>query len=246
MFFIYKGVKINYTVKGEGCNILFLHGWGGSTQSFAAFENCLKGYRCINIDFPPFAKSGKLTEPWTVEAYSGMVLALLKKLQVSKVFVVAHSFGARVAIMLCRIPNLAQKLVLTGAAGLMPKKSIKKRLSIMRYKLSKHFVKIKLMNQKRLSKFGSSDYQNADVITKQTIINIVNFDQSKMLSNIAAPTLLIWGKNDKDTPMYMARKFNRLIKDSALITLPGDHFAYIQNFNQVFAIIENFFADTYK
>ena len=35
MNIIYKQTKVNYIITGEGQNtILFLHGWGGSTQSF--------------------------------------------------------------------------------------------------------------------------------------------------------------------------------------------------------------------
>jgi pimeloyl-ACP methyl ester carboxylesterase len=243
LFFIFKGVKINYTIKGDGQNLLFLHGWGGSTQSFLAFENRLQTNRRINIDFPPFGFSDKMAEPWTVETYAEMVMALLKELGVTKVFVVAHSFGARVAIMLAQDVSLVQKLVLTGAAGLKPKKSIKKSLSIMRYKLCKRLVKIKLMKKERLSKFGSSDYRAADGMTKQTIINITNFDQTEMLKNITAPTLLLWGKDDTETPLYMARKLEKLIKDSALIVLNGGHFAYIENFEQTLRIINSFLGE---
>lgn len=243
MYFVFKGVKINYTVKGSGKNVLFLHGWGGSTQSWAAFENRLECFRCINIDFPPFGFSGKLIEPWTVEVYADMVKALLENLNLTEIFVVAHSFGARVAIMLAQDDKLVKKLFLTGAAGIKSKKSFKKSMQIARYKFCKYLVRMKLIKKERLNKFGSSDYKLADEVSKQTIVRVINFDQTDMLKNITAPTLLLWGREDNETPLYMARPFEKGIKNSALIVLEGGHFAYIENFEHAFAILNSFLGD---
>ncbi|MBO5502339.1 MAG: alpha/beta hydrolase, partial [Clostridia bacterium] len=57
--------------------------------------------------------------PWGVPEYAAQVKALLDSLAFSKINVVAHSFGGRVAIELASTyPELIEKLLITGGAGL--------------------------------------------------------------------------------------------------------------------------------
>ena len=53
---------------------------------------------------------------------------------------------------------------------------------------------------------------------------------TELTKEIKVPTIIIWGKYDKDTPMYMARKLNRNIKDSSLVTYPAGHYSYLDCF----------------
>ena len=63
-----------------------------------------------------------------------------------------------------------------------------------------------------------------------------------MAKNIVAPTLLVWGTEDKDTPIYMAKKLNKLIKDSAIIRFEEcGHFCYLQKPDYFNKIVINFF-----
>ena len=65
---------------------------------------------------------------------------------------------------------------------------------------------------------------------KKTFSNIVSQDLSDLAKNIKCKTLLIYGGLDRETPLYMAKKYNKLIKNSKLkIYKNFGHFAYIQN-----------------
>ena len=58
------------------------------------------------------------------------------------------------------------------------------------------------------------------------------------------PTLLIWGENDEDTPVYMGKIMEENIPDSGLITLKGaGHYSYVDNYEQFRAIINVFLKD---
>ena len=102
-----------------GPSVLLLHGWGCSTKHFAPIMDELKKtMRVTAIDFPAHGQSGRPPEPWGVPEFASMTAALMEKLQIAPADIIAHSFGARVAIVLAATrPELVRHLVLTGAAG---------------------------------------------------------------------------------------------------------------------------------
>ena len=63
---------------------------------------------------------------------------------------------------------------------------------------------------------------------RQSYTKIVNTHQDGELDAIKNKTLIIFGKEDKSTPLYMAKKLNQKIKNSKLIIIEGaGHFAFI-------------------
>ena len=68
----------------------------------------------------------------------------------------------------------------------------------------------------------------------------VNQDLSEYAKLIKCSTLLIWGENDEAVPVSEAKELDDLLSDSALIILPGTHYCYLENLNQVVNILYNF------
>ena len=68
-------------------------------------------------------------------------------------------------------------------------------------------------------RFGSADYRAAGDL-RTTLVKTVNEDLSSELSSISQPTLLLWGEEDQQTPLDLARNFKRLIPHSQLFTFP--------------------------
>ena len=232
----YKNAKVNYITKGSGKKvILFLHGWGGNTQSFMPVCNVFKE-KCILIDFPPFGKSEEPKEVYTLFDYAEIVYQILQKENVKCCDVISHSFGSRVAIIMQVKYKVFNKIVITGGAGIRPKNSIKKFCRKVRYKIIKTFNKNAVL--------GSKDYVLLSKVMKKTFSNIVNFDLSNYAKKIDIKTLLIYGKNDKETPLYMAKKFNKLIKKSSLkIYKNCGHFAYLENLEQFLLDVKIFIRE---
>ena len=94
-----------------------------------------------------------------------------------------------------------------------------------------------------LEKFGSDDYKQLNDIMKQTFVKVVNEDLSDDARKISIPTLLVWGKKDKDTPLYMGKTFNKLIKNSKLIILNGGHYCHIENLQEYSKICMQFWEE---
>lgn len=233
----FKTSSVNYEIIGNGTiDIVFLHGWGGEINSFKFICKYLKfSYRALFVDFPPFGKSSEMTSIWTIFDYSELVLDIMKKENFNKPIIVGHSFGGRIACVLA-CGGYASKLVLTDSAGLKPRRSIIYKCKVFfNKKKSKRGIKVK----------GSKDYEVLSPIMKKTFVNIVNTFLEKYVIHINVPTLLFWGQKDKDTPLYMAKRFKKLIKGSQLVIIKkAGHFAYLQDINTFVSCINYFVENT--
>lgn len=241
MIFEYKNTKVNYILMNNFLDgdtpVVYLHGWGGGTSSFLF---CAKKIDrpSILIDFPPFGESQTPKIPFDVVDYAKIVEGILKRHNVTAFDVVAHSFGGRVATQLCADGCHVRRLVLTGSAGIK-KRSLRVKFKVFRYKFLKLLCKLKLYNASKLPR-GSSDYANLPPVMKKTFCNVVNYDQRKLIGKISCPTLLIWGKDDAETPFYFTNFYKKHIKDCEVVSLHGGHFAYLDNASQFILIVTSF------
>lgn len=198
-------------------------------------------------------KSGELVEPWGVPKYSEMVREFIEKLQLGKVDVIGHSFGGRIAIYLAsEYPELFNKIILTDSAGLKKKMTLKKWIKIKAFKCGKFFLKLLYkgeMLESKLAKlrkrFGSADYSALNsAVMRETFNKVINLNLENRLSKIKSPTLLIWGENDADTPVYMGRKMEKEIPDAGLVILKNaGHFSYLDSPKEYNLIVESFLSD---
>ena len=234
MNYTYKNCSINYEIIGNGdTHFVFLHGWGGSIESFKFIIKYLKGnFSALFIDFPPFGKSEEPQIPFTMMDYANLTLDIIKQNGCKNCILVGHSFGGRVATILAS-SSICKKLVLVDSAGLKPKRSLKYHLKVLHNKICKKFGSKKPR--------GSADYKNLSPIMKKTFVNIVTTHLEKYCKQITIPTLIFWGEKDDQTPLYMAKKYKKLINNSELILYKNSgHFAYLENLSSFVATLNYF------
>jgi len=144
-----------------------------------------------------------------------------------------------------------KKLILIDSAGVKPRRSLKYYFKVYSYKFAKNTLKLfaPLSFQKKLlqnfqNKSGSEDYRNASPTMKKILINVVNEDLTHLMPKITAPSLLIWGENDQDTPLYQAQTMEKYIPDSGLVVLKNaGHYSYLDKLHEFLTIIEHFIKD---
>lgn len=215
-----NGVECEYerTVVGDaaGETLLFLHGWGGNILSFKHAYTAMSdmGLDCVNFAFPSVVPSD-----WGVYDYAALVTAFLKSVDIEKPIVIGHSFGGRIAMILAA-QGVAEKIALVDSAGLKPRPSLNKKLRIAAYRRAKKCGK-------PLDGYGSIDYNNLGSDMRKVFVRIVNTHLDGLLPYIKCDTLIFWGKRDRDTPMYMAKRLRRGIKTSKLVTVDGGHYSYV-------------------
>ena len=153
--------------------------------------------------------------------YKNIVVNILKLLNIREPIVVCHSFGCRVALLLNRDVRV-KKLVICSGAGIKPKSKKIGKLNQTKKWLDNRDLRFKNV-------LGSADYLSLKNIDKTTFKNVVNLDLKILVKDVACPTLIYWGKRDKETPMYMCSYFHKHIANSKCIITDYGHFTYLEN-----------------
>lgn len=248
-----EGIDINYIIEGKGKNVLVLHGWGANIDTILPIVNILKeDFKVFAMDLPGFGKSQIPKEVFDSKDYARIVKGFIDKMKIDKVTLIGHSFGGKISILLgAYYPELIEKIVLIDSAGLIPKRTLKYYLKVYSFKVLRSIYKSIFFWQDNKNKmerfykrFGSTDYKNADGIMRRILVKVVNENLRPMLKNIQCPTLLIWGDEDKDTPLYMGKIMENEIDDSGLVVLKGaGHYSYLDDFNKFAIVLRVFLLD---
>lgn len=230
-----QNLRTHYVVMGDGeTPVIFLHGWGGSTDSFFKLGLELIEQRpdlkLILVDYPGFGLTDNpYMTGWDTWQYAEWVKALCDELKIDKAHWYVHSFGGRI---LCRLlnqyPKLGHKLVWTGAAGVKWPLGPRQRASVL---LSKIVPKAKSSRLQRLQNFvttkvfGARDWGNVKPELKATLTKVLaEPDLRDDLKNIKQKSLILWGERDNITPLKSGLEYARKLPHNQLVTFPsGKH-----------------------
>ena len=247
-------IPVNYIDEGEGSVILLLHGWGSNITLFDGIIKALSpDHRVIAPDMPGFGKTPEPQQAWAVDDYVDFIIKFIDSLELKEFGVLVHSFGGRVLFKLNAresLPYVINKAVLIDSAGIMPKKSLKQKISLKMYKCARSIMSTKLLHflypdavENMRKKRGSADYNNATPIMRQTLVKVVNEDLKPLISQVNCPTLIIWGDNDTATPIDDARQMEQLIPDAGLVVCEGaGHYSFLEQPAKVHGALKVFFG----
>ena len=136
MFAEVNGFNIHYIEAGQGPDVLLLHGWGASTDSWRGVIDALS-HSChlVAIDFPGCGKSSMPDRPLTVDDYMALVMEFCNVVHFRNPILIGHSHGCRVIMKLCGVGLMTPpKIVLIDGAGLKPKFNFKKSVKQCTFK----------------------------------------------------------------------------------------------------------------
>ena len=204
-----------------------MHGYLSNKQSFCyqtAFFS--RDFIVHALDLKGFGENTGMEYPYSLDDYIADLEKFVHDNGIEKPHVIAHSFGGRIAIKLAsKNPEFFDKIVLTGSAGLKPKRSLKYRLKKLLFWVVKPFLK-----DRKPKFFYSKDYLSLDFIMKKSFVKIVNEHLDENSKKIKNKTFIVFGDKDKETPVYMAKRLNKNIKNSKLLFIKGaGHFCFIDS-----------------
>ncbi len=223
-------------LQGPDRAIVLLHGWGQTHASFVPMAELLGavGTRYV-LDLPGFGASDAPPIEWDTLDYAKRVVAWMDERGIEKADLVGHSFGGRLSVRIgAHFPERVRSIVLIGAAGLRPKRSWKARLRVgfSRWlgKLARMlpgFLRGPLLKW-REGKFGSADFRAAKEPLRTILSRVVAEDLAPEAQRVRAPTLLLWGRNDDQTPVEMGERYKALIAGSEMLVLEDQgHFPFL-------------------
>lgn len=222
--------------------LVILHGWATSTEKWKPFIEALKkkNLKPLLLKIPGLTE--KINSVWTLDTY---VEWLKKKLGDKQIILLGHSNGGRISLAFAnKYPKNIKNLILIDSAGIYHKEfalQIKRLLFKGIAKMGKKITSSSSLRKIIYKLAGESDYNNADPIQKQAMVNLISVDLTPMLPKISIPTLLIWGQYDKVTLLSDGKLMHREIAGSKLkIILGAKHSPQFSNPAEVAKIIHEY------
>lgn len=228
MFIQAQGVRTHVIIEGEGEPLLLVHGWGGAAQSLSELANLLKKRRkrkVIRIDLPGFGKSEIPPQEWGTADYAQALLDLLDKLNIRSVDYFGHSYGGALGIYLAaKHPARLRRLILCNSSFKRTQK--KSRFLILKYLLHPFAGILPTSTDKLRILLYRIFFRHSDISRyphlEQVFKNIVDHDLTPLVKKIRVPTLIIWGEDDRVTPLAWGHELHETISQSSLVTIPNE------------------------
>jgi 2-hydroxy-6-oxonona-2,4-dienedioate hydrolase len=236
--------------RGEGEPIVLLHGlmgrmdhWDSTLQALAPLG------RPIAPDVPILDEA--LTDP-TVGGLTEHVRAFLDAIEIPTAVVGGNSLGGHLALELAlRDPQRVSGLILTGSSGLFERSFSRgvphvPTTEFVRQKMEEIFYDASLVTPAWVEAVRRT------LTTRSLARRIIQVARSAKRSNlehrlgeIPAPTLVVWGKDDRITPPEVAERFAALLPDAELVFIANCGHAPMLEQPVVFnAVVEDWLQDT--
>lgn len=222
--------------------LYIIHGW---TYTLSHWSETISDLKQHDIDVIPLRVPG-LTEPseavWTIDKY---VDWLSEKLHDDPhPIVLGHSNGGRIALnLLSKHPDRFRHLILLNSAGInLDTASIsrKRQIFMLASRLLRPLKHIPVVRRVVYRLIGGSDYDNAPPNMKRTLANMLSSDAMLDITHITTPTTILWGKQDKTTPIELGRKIARLMPQANIKEFEDwKHAPYITHPHELSAAIIN-------
>jgi 4,5:9,10-diseco-3-hydroxy-5,9,17-trioxoandrosta-1(10),2-diene-4-oate hydrolase len=248
---IESGLRIHYAEAGAGHPVICLHGTGPGSSGLASYRTnapaFAEHFRVIIPDLPRFGRSSKVevTRP-RLDFLSGAVREFMDALGIARAHFVGNSMGAQTAMKLAiDAPARVAKLVLMAPAAVgysthtpMPTEAI--RLISEYYRgegpsprRMREVLSRLVYDQGYLTEEVVNERYRASVDEEVLRVNRgehwARQSLERELGRCAAPTLLIWGQDDRATPLDMSLLLLRKLPDARLHIFPRcGHWANVE------------------
>ncbi|MBZ0295384.1 MAG: alpha/beta hydrolase, partial [Anaerolineae bacterium] len=161
-----------------------------------------------------------------------------------------HSFGGRISLVLgADHADPIRSMVLADSAGVLSKSSSSNSLRLKSYRFALNTLNTIGLQQTAGQlrqwygdRYGSPDYKAAKGILRETFVKVVNQDLLPYAARVKPSTLLVWGDQDEDTPLWQGQLLEKTIPDAGLIIYEGaGHYSYLDRLHEVTKVMDHFF-----
>jgi pimeloyl-ACP methyl ester carboxylesterase len=254
------GVRLFYREVGAGAPLICLHGAGPGASGWSTFRRNVDAfaaqYRTIVVDLPQFGRSDKVAITGGRLTFSARALdQFMARLGLDRAHFVGNSMGGQVAMKLAiDVPSRVDRLVVMGASPMLhsifaptPVEGVRLIMNYyrgaggpsrdkMRWLLHTIVSNPALVTDEMVEERyqASMDPESVALFTGAPP---VNEDLFADLGKIAAPTLVVWGQDDRfgalDVGLLLLKKLQR----ARMYIIPKcghwAHFEHPEEFNRL-------------
>ncbi|ACU53551.1 alpha/beta hydrolase fold protein [Acidimicrobium ferrooxidans DSM 10331] len=198
--------------RGDDPLLVYLHGWGRSLADFAPYLG--RGpWSAVALDLPGFGRSTPPLRPMGARGYAELLreplASLRRRLQASRMILVGHSFGGRIAAEFAGLATDADALagVVIVASPLLRPQGGRPALGyrVVRSLHAAHLVPATALEWAR-GRWGSTDYRQATGVMRDVLVRTVNEQHLGALERARVPVELVWGALDTACPVPLAER----------------------------------------
>ena len=262
------GTTIHYHDIGSGDPLVMLHSYGPGTTAWVTFHKNFpelsQHFRCIAMDLPNYAKTGPtLYEEPMHKVQAKMAAALMDELGIERAHVLGNSQGGQSALTFAymfkeRINKLIWGGGHIGTSGGYPNEYLMvnkpeegiiasreastnpTRENFRRY-LDMHIIDKSLITDDLVDYLIHQHTGRQDLVEARAKSTSLPYDHSREIMDIEAPTLIIWGRNDRTCHFEIGINCLNLVRNSRLVVLkdtghwspfekPAEYNAHVLNF----------------
>jgi pimeloyl-ACP methyl ester carboxylesterase len=259
-----NGYNIHYLDKGKGKNLVYIHGFLGSSWIYEELvEYFSDNYRVIAIDHLGHGKSDKPeSESYELPELANFLEETLTKIVGDeKIILHGHSMGGMIAQIFATNPNLAKRLeglVLMATAPILQNPGLVQYVEdirtgkmkiIDRESVETIFVNLcfnrryRKKNPEFIKEFVEKTLENEEFVGFKTMNSIVNnFNVEDKIHNINVSTLILTGDKDIFILPQESEKMHQKIPDSKLSILSPNigHMVNYEAKNEYIKIMEEY------
>ena len=218
---IHKEGKFEYVEVGVGQPLMLLHGLFGALSNFSDLIEHFKHTHKVIVPILPLYDLDLLHT--TVKGLAKHVQQFIDHKGYDQIHLLGNSLGGHVGLVyILSHPEKIKTLTLTGSSGLFENAmgdSYPKRgdYEYIRAKTAETFYDPAVATKELVDEVFEITNSRIKVIKIIALAkSAIRNNLGEELGQIKVPTLLIWGKNDKVTPPFVAEDFHKLIPNSEL------------------------------
>ena len=231
-------VNVRYSDQGQGPAVVLLHGYSSSLDIWKQVAPVLaKRHRVIAVDLKGFGFTERPPGDYSLAAQSKLVWSVLDKLGVKDAAIVGHSWGASVALaMTLSHPTRVRRVALYSAyvfENQVPSFLRWARIGGVGEALFSLFYRERLADRVALAYYDSRfvtaeriDHVQREFGRPGAVAAALATARGQRYAQIEAryasieqPILLLWGKNDRVTPITFAHRLRNELRDAELVEL---------------------------
>jgi pimeloyl-ACP methyl ester carboxylesterase len=250
--------------------ILLVHGTASSLHTWQGWAEGLRDQRrVIRFDLPGFGLTGpNRQDDYTIERYVLFVRAVADRLGIDRFVIAGNSLGGEIAWMTAAtLPERVDRLILVDAAAYPPqsiglKQKVPLGFRVARIPLVRDLVRSllprRVVEDSLRELYGDAAKVTPDLVDQYSDMArragnrealVRRFEEGNagvdlgLLKQVKAPTLILWGGQDRLLPPALGERIAREIPHARLVVFPGlGHLPQEEDPQQTLPVVRRFLA----